>query len=186
MNLLGGGGLKAWKNKAERFAAIICHQHSLPIFLKFARPKLKRKTPQIRSAEPLTQTMGTPKSGIGMGRDIPSGFCNTLIFLSLVFYFSLVFSNQGISLLFCVFSAIFLWFSRGFLGFEGVNNRVWGGFPCLNSKARKIRVVFHRNPDCPRHSVKLFLWTPFFDLGLRPCLPARTGFSGLRPEIRKK
>ena len=37
------GGLKRWRNKAEHFAGIICHQDSLrilpAIFLKFARPK---------------------------------------------------------------------------------------------------------------------------------------------------
>ena len=33
------GGLKPWKNKAEKFAIKIRHQNSLPIFLKFAGRK---------------------------------------------------------------------------------------------------------------------------------------------------
>ena len=42
----GEGGLKAWRNKAEKFAGKIRHQNSL---------RNSQKSPQIRSAEPRDQ-----------------------------------------------------------------------------------------------------------------------------------
>ena len=63
----------------------------------------------LRVVFPLTEPRKPP------GRQSPK---NALIFRSLVFGFSLVFCNQRISLVFRVFSAVFLCFSRVFIGVE--------------------------------------------------------------------
>ena len=67
----------------------------------------------------------------------------SLIFFSLVFWYSLVFSNQGNSLVFWVFLAVFLCFSRDFMGCGGVRNSLvfWVVFLgiYLNTKEKKIR-----------------------------------------------
>ena len=73
----------------------------------------------------------------------------SLIFHSLVFWFSLVFSKQGNSLVFGGFSAVFLCFSGVFTGVErGKKSLVFGvvflGF-YLNTKEWKIRVSDPRN-----------------------------------------
>ena len=74
------------------------------------------------------------------------GLSWALIFLSLVFGIALVFSNQGNSLVFWVFSAAFPCFSKGFPGLGGgkkslVFRVVFLGF-YLNTKEWKIREVF--------------------------------------------
>ena len=74
-----------------------CHPHSAKV--KVASPQPTRKAPHTHNDRTAAQTTASKRRVLIVG--------TTLIFHSLVFWFSLVFATQGNSLVFRVFSAAF-------------------------------------------------------------------------------